>query len=736
MARRTSTRARHRIAREQSRDRAGRKGASLFRRVRDYLAARPRASFRVRDLAREFSASSSEEREISDIVRKLQAQGLLRRIKGKRYQHIDEDADNLIGRLDQTNSGSGFVKTEGAGEDVFLPRSRLLGARHGDQVEVAITGRGRYGRPTGRVVRVVERDETPVVGRFITLPGRGGLVYPDNPRVPGPIHVNENLRRGAKHDDRVQVKLDTHARVPSGRIVRVFGPGDDPKVRFSALLAEYRFRENFSATALAEAHAADGKISAEEMKRREDFRDRFVITIDPASAKDFDDALSLRRVKGGKYELGVHIADVSWYVRPGAALDKEARARGTSVYSAHGTQPMLPHALSSDLCSLREGELRRAMSVLITLAPDGTVVNARPCRSVIRSSRRLTYEQAQDLIDSGRERWGDQLPPLRKDSLAGLLHHLAALARNLRARRFKKGGLDLDLPEYEIEFDEQGEVCGIRRRPVLESNHLIEEFMLAANRAVTEFVHRSRESNPRVFVYRVHDRPEPEKLEELIAKLDGLGIEWPFSRVNLENIPSKAFNDWLAGLENNPLRDIIRYLTLRAMAKAAYDTDNIGHFGLGFTNYTHFTSPIRRYPDLVVHRIINAILERTTKYGPGRRDELQRDCEISSERERAAQELERASLKIRQAEYFARKIGEVFEGMIVGAIQKGVFVEIEGTGAQGMILGDDLGAVFFDRELHGFVEIGGDRLFRPGTRLKVRVLDADPDLGRFELEPA
>ncbi len=704
--------------------------------VLGWFVQHPRSAITGRDLQKQLRWPQSKQKTIQQAVVSLLKEGRLQRIKGKKLSFVREDRRLVQGTLELAEKGFGFVRRGGRDEDVYVPASKLLGAHHGDSVEIALTGTGRFGGPQGRVVRILERTDTPVTGRFVAVPGRGGLVYADNPRVRGPFEVSENQKRGAKDGDRVQVERISEGRRPRGRVVRVFGPAEDPLARFASLTAQFKFREQFAHAALEEAEAADGEIPEEEIaERREDFRGLFTVTIDPESAHDFDDAISLTRHSDGKYELGVHIADVSWYVRPGGPLDKEARQRGTSVYTSHGTLPMLPDRLSSNLCSLQEGEERRTVSVMMTMAPNGEILSSRPVRSVIRSRKRFTYSQVQELIEQGREKWGNDLPPLRSDSLIALIHHLAALTGEMRKKRFGEGGLNLEVPEYEVIVDEQDHPVAIERRPLYESNHLVEECMLAANRAVTEYATRERGAGAHAFVYRVHDRPDQDKLEELAATVAGLEAPWPFGQ-NLDHVTAKQINSWLESIAGHPLAEVIRIHTLRAMAKAEYNTGNIGHYGLGFVNYTHFTSPIRRYPDLLVHRILLDDLEGKTAHKAVKVETLQRSCELASERERAAQEMERQSLRIRQAEFFKNLIGEEFEGLVVKVIPKGVFVEIEGTGTQGMIQAEDLGPVYFDRSLEAFVEIGGKGLYRAGSRLKVRVWDADPEYGRVELELA
>ncbi|MBD3166039.1 ribonuclease R [bacterium] len=707
--------------------------------VLETLQERPGSAMRVKEVVDSVDSAAGDERTLRKAVDSLLRKGALDRVKGKKVRLSHDNPLPVRGTFSMSNRGAGFIRPEGGGEDLFVAPRDVYGARPGDRVE-AVVIEGAYGSrdlERARVVRVLERENAPVVGRFIQHPGRGGVVIPDNPKLPGPVQVPEAERNSARDEDRVQVEIDHYGRYGKGirgRVQQVFGRADDPRARFKALIVEYKFRENFAGDALDEAEQASGELPDGELRKRWDLRDDLIVTIDPASAKDFDDAISLGRLKGGDYELGVHIADVSWYVRRGGALDREARQRGTSVYTAHGTLPMLPERLSSDLCSLREGEDKRAFSVFMTLSPSGEVKGWKLGRSVIRSKKRFTYEEAQHRIEDARHKWGEDLPKWRRNSMNVFLVHLDRLTKNMRALRFQKGGIDLEVPEYEVEIDENDEAVGIHEREVMESNHLVEECMLAANRSVTEYARRARGSGVKAFVFRVHDRPDPERLQELEAFAQAMELPWPFGK-DLEHIDAKQINEWLHSLEGHPLADITRIHTLRSMAKAAYDVENIGHYGLGFNNYTHFTSPIRRYPDLMVHRILLAHLEHRETHSSDTTKELQRSCQLSSERERAAQEMERASLKARQAEYFSRHIGDVFDGMVTGVIPKGVFVEIKDTGAQGLIEEGDMGAVFFNRKVNGFVSIDGDEIFRPGKRLRVRVIRADMHTGHLDLAP-
>ncbi len=691
---------------------------------------------RVREIERKLAEREEDIYKIKSAVKKLLLEGKLIKEKGRRLSKGDGVKDAVRGKVQSTNGAVGFLLVPN-GDDLFITPADMRMLGHGDIVE-AVKVQARDGRSRAKVVRLIDRDKSPVIGRYRDMGKRGGLVYPDDPRVPGPVNIPGNMIDEAQEGDRVEVELThrpRHGEDSRGKVTRVFGNEDDPDARFKALIVQHGFFEEFSDEALAEAESFKEEVNDEEMKLREDLRDLTIFTIDPATARDFDDALSLRLLDNGNYELGVHIADVSFFVRPGSDLERDARKRATSVYTSHGTLPMLPERLSSNLCSLREGVDRRTMSCFMEMDSSGKMIQKRVARTLIHSKRRFTYREVQDYLDGESSALNSELKTLDETSIDSTLLHLAALARKLRRIRFKIGGINLDVPEYEIILSSTGRVEAIKRREVIESNKLVEECMLAANRAVTEIAVRERKGGPQAFVYRVHDKPDPDKLEEYSGLVQVLDIPWPFGkRYNL--IKSREINDWIATLADHPLAGVIRIHLLRSMAKATYTIENIGHYGLGFANYTHFTSPIRRLPDILVHRLLLEHIESNGEHSAIKAGSLERDCLHSSEREKAASEMERASLKIRQAEYFEQHLGEQFEGLITNAQARGMFVEIVNTGASGFISADELQTAWFDRQLKAFVEIGSQKIWQPGQKIMVNVTRVDKALGLIDLELA
>jgi ribonuclease R len=720
-----------------SKSRAGRRIDNILveKSVLEFLRQNQNFAYKQRDIISQLSNSPSHEKTIMASLKELVEKGQVRKVLGKRYTFAAKSESIYTGKLDMAEGGFGFIRVDDADVvDIFISASGLNNARHGDRVEVEVISKGRNGRLKGVINSVIERSTVPLIGRLIKVFPKGGLVYPDNPRVPGPVEIPEAKLGDAKDGDRVQVELQESRNILLGKVVEIFGPADDAETRFKSLIVQFGFRPQFSNEALAQAESAVEEISEEEIAGgREDIRDLMVVTIDPESAHDYDDALSLTKLDKNFYELGVHIADVAWYVAEGSALDQEAIKRATSVYSSHGNIPMLPERLSSDLCSLREGVDRRAVSVFMKINLNGEIFESRVARTAINSDRRYTYGEVQEIIENDSERRETELPAFRKNSRPVLISYLLHITNNLRKTRFESGGLNLEVPEYDPLFDENGRVAGFEQSKILESNHLVEECMLAANKAVTEIFVHNKSDGPKAFLYRLHDRPNPEKLSNLADFVQSLEMEWTLG-FDFETITSRQINVWLESLGDHPMVEAIRIHTLRSMAKANYGIENIGHYGLGFTNYTHFTSPIRRYPDITVHRILLADLKGKTKYGGDKIENLKKICEISSERERAAQEFERESMKIRRAEYFHNMIGEEVDGMIVSSVPKGIFISLIGTGAQGMIDYDDLGPYYFERGIQNYVEIGSGVILYPGTILRVKILSADPDTGRIELE--
>ncbi len=709
---------------------------NLKTRIGTVLRKNPGIAYREKDLYFELDLRPSQGMQLRTAMNVIIQEGTAIRCKGKRIRYSDHLERTIHGTIQISANGTGFIPSENRSTDVMVPNQHLLGARHGDLVEAAMLPQRGYSREKAKVIKILERNTAPVIGVYRSLPGRGGQVYPDNPAFPGPVFIGEAFRNNAEDGDRVAIDTGDYSRYGRnlrGKVVRVFGHQDDPEARFKSLTAEYKFRSAFSKTALQEADRFDETIPEEEINTLEDLRSTLTITIDPESAHDFDDAISLKKLRGNRYELGVHIADVSWYVLPGSALDTEARMRGTSVYTSHGTIPMLPDRLSSDLCSLRQGVDRRTVSVFMEMNHGGEILKSRISRSVICSRKRFTYRQVQDILDKNSDRYSDSLPDWRADRISVMLAHLDTLTESMRKLRFRNGGIDLDIPEYETVVNENNEVTGISKREHFRSNRIVEECMLAANRSVTDFALRETGSSPKSFIFRCHDKPNPEKLEDLYAFVQSLDVEWPFGS-NFDTITSKRINSWLQSLSGHPLADVIRIHTLRALAKASYTIENIGHYGLGFPNYTHFTSPIRRLPDLIVHRLLLDSLSGKRKYGPDKVREIKRLTMISSERERAAQEMERSSFKIRQAEFLLNHIGEEFQGLIVSVIRKGAFVQLEDIGIQGLLSEHALGAVYYDANVSGFVQVDGNELYTPGLTVRVRVVDVDTASGQINLE--
>ena len=619
-----------------------------------------------------------------------------------------------------TREGFAFVRVEGEDEDIFVPASKTRGALNGDLVRVSVTKEKapatkkskstKEGRREGCVVDVLERSEKPFIGIFHSS-GKGAWVLMQSRVMPYDIEVDpeQAKKAGAEKGWKVSVRVEHWNKgesLPFGKIIDVLGAPGENETEMHSILAEFGLPYRFEPELEKAAEKISDKIKVKDIKERRDFRDTFTFTIDPEDAKDFDDALSFKPLENGNFEVGVHIADVSHYVTPGSDIDREARDRGTSVYLADRTVPMLPEKLCNRLCSLRPNEEKLCFSAVFEITPRATIRKKWFGRTVIKSNFRLTYEQAQDIIEGIAEN-----PDMELQTAITVLNKLAGI---LKGKRRKAGAIDFSRPEMKVLCDETGRPIDVYQKISKEANWLIEEFMLLANRSVAEFV----AATGKTFVYRVHDVPNPEKLESLRHFAKSLGY-----KMNGELEGKKAagaISDLLDKATGKPEAAAFKDIALRSMAKAKYSTENIGHYGLAFADYTHFTSPIRRYPDLMVHRLLALYLDNAKSQD---REFYESECKYASGREALASEAERTSVKYKVVEFMQDKVGQEFVGHISGLTEWGMYVEIEPTHIEGMIALRSIKSDFFefDEKLYRIKGRRTRKVYRLGDEVRIRV---------------
>lgn len=619
-----------------------------------------------------------------------------------------------------TREGFAFVRVEGEDEDIFVPASKTRGALNGDLVRVSVTKEKapatkkskstKEGRREGCVVDVLERSEKPFIGIFHSS-GKGAWVLMQSRVMPYDIEVDPEQARkaGAEKGWKVSVRVEHWNKgesLPFGKIIDVLGAPGENETEMHSILAEFGLPYRFEPELEKAAEKISDKIKVKDIKERRDFRDTFTFTIDPEDAKDFDDALSFKPLENGNFEVGVHIADVSHYVTPGSDIDKEARDRGTSVYLADRTVPMLPEKLCNRLCSLRPNEEKLCFSAVFEITPRAAIRKKWFGRTVIKSNFRLTYEQAQDIIEGIADS-----PDTELQTAITVLNKLAGI---LKGKRRKAGAIDFSRPEMKVLCDETGRPIDVYQKISKDANWLIEEFMLLANRSVAEFV----AATGKTFVYRVHDVPNPEKLESLRHFAKSLGY-----KMNGELEGKKAagaISDLLDKSTGKPEAAAFKDIALRSMAKAKYSTENIGHYGLAFADYTHFTSPIRRYPDLMVHRLLALYLDNAKSQD---REFYESECKYASGREALATEAERTSVKYKVVEFMQDKMGQEFVGHISGLTEWGMYVEIEPTHIEGMVALRSIKSDFFefDEKLYRIKGRRTRKIYRLGDEVRIRV---------------
>lgn len=678
-----------------------------------YFRSKPGETFTLKQLFQGLHLTTHPLKMLcTDSVQEMLEDNFLIETEKGRFR-VNDKGQIMVGTFQRKSNGKNQFIPEDGGEPIFIAERNSAHAMNNDKVKISLCAKRKHQKVEGQVIEIIEHAETTFVGTLKVSKNYAFLLTESN-TLANDIFIPKDKLKGGKDGDKAVVKITEwpeEAKNPFGQVIDVLGKAGDNTTEMHAILAEYGLPYTYPQAVEAAAEKISAEITEEDYAEREDMRDVVTFTIDPKDAKDFDDALSIRSLKPGLWEVGVHIADVSHYVKEGSIIDKEAVKRATSVYLVDRTIPMLPERLCNFICSLRPDEEKLAYSVIFEINEKAEVKDYRIRHTVIKSNRRFTYEEAQQVIETGEGDYKDEILELNK------------LAQILRERRLAAGAINFDRCEVKFEIDEKGKPLSVYFKVAKEANKLIEEFMLLANRTVAEHIGKvPKNKKPKVFPYRIHDLPDPDKLDNLsqfIARF-GYKIRTGGSKVEV----SKSINRLLSDVDGKKEQNLIETVSLRAMQKARYSIYNIGHYGLAFDYYTHFTSPIRRYPDLMVHRLL-------TRYLAGGRtaqaDKYENLCEHSSAMEQVAASAERASVKYKQVEFMSERIGIVYDGVVSGVTEWGLYVEINENKCEGMIAMRDLGDDFYEFDEKNYCLIGRrhHQKFSLGDPIKIKVARAN-----------
>ncbi|MBO4942904.1 MAG: ribonuclease R [Muribaculaceae bacterium] len=686
-----------------------------------YIAGNPTGTFNYRQVAAALGINSpAEQKHVAMYLADLAFDGLLIETAPGKYR-LPQRSTKASGTFVRRSNGKNSVIIDETNDEIFVAERNSMHALNGDKVEVTIAARIKGAEPEAEVIDITERKDQTFIGT-LKVDKHFAYLLTDSKFLATDIYIPKTRLRGGKTGDKAVVRITDwpdDAKNPQGEVIDVLGIAGENDTEINAIMAEFGLPYRYPESVEKAADKIEPGITDEVIAQREDLRGVTTFTIDPRDAKDFDDALSIRRLPNGNYEVGVHIADVTHYVHPDTIIDREAKDRATSIYLVDRVVPMLPEHLCNGICSLRPDEDKLTFSVLFDMTPEGKVLGHRICRSVIRSDRRFTYEEAQERIETGKGDFADEILTLDK------------MAKALRKSRFDSGSVEFDRVEVRFDIDEKGHPTAVFFKESKDANKLIEEFMLLANKVVATTIGVApKGKKSKAFVYRVHDTPDPDKLSNLadLARVFGYKLRTKGAAKDI----NRSLNKMLADIKGKGEENLLATLAIRSMAKAIYTTTNIGHYGLGFGYYTHFTSPIRRYPDMMVHRLLARYL------AGGRSVNLQKledECKHSSDMEQLAANAERASIKYKQVEYMADRLGEVYTGVISGVTEWGLYVELDENKCEGLVPIRDLADDYYDFDDRNYCLVGRahNHRYRLGDHITVQIARADIQKKQLDL---
>ena len=711
------------MSREKKKSSKKLKKREIYQRIMDFFTAYPKESFNYKQVSQAIGVNTEIQKIlVLDLLLQMAADDFLKETDRGKFKLGICRKNVATGIFERKNNGKNLFIPDDGSSPILIDERNAAHAMNGDNVKVQLFAKRKKNQLEGEVIEIIKRAKSSYVGTLQIIKGVAFLIT-DSKILANDIYIPKNQLKGGKNGQKAIVEITEwpeKAKNPIGKIIDILGDTGNNDTEMHAILAEYDLPYKYPESVEKAGDAISNKIDKTEIRKREDFRNITTFTIDPKDAKDFDDALSIQKLENGLWEVGVHIADVTHYVKPNDIIDKEAASRATSIYLVDRTIPMLPERLCNQLCSLRPNEEKLCFSVIFEITEEAVVKKSRVAKCIIKSNRRFTYEEAQNIIETGKGDFKEEIITL---------NHLATI---LRQKRFDNGAIAFDREEVRFEIDDNGKPLSIYFKESKEANHLIEEFMLLANKTVAELIGKvPKGKSAKTFVYRIHDSPDPEKLTTFGEFIRKFGYKLKTEGTKSEM--SKSINHLLDQVQGKREENLINTIAVRTMSKAIYSTKNIGHYGLAFDYYTHFTSPIRRYPDMIVHRLLEKYLTGGRSVSSSKYEKI---CEHCSAMEQLAATAERASIKYKQVEFMKDHVGQVFDGLISGVAEWGIYVELNANKCEGLIPIRDLADDYYEFDEKNYCLRGKrhKKLYRLGDTITIRVASANLERKQLDFQ--